>query len=133
MLEWKAEYSVGVARIDAQHRKLFDYVNELEQAMRKGQGRQVLDKVLGNLTAYTREHFATEEELMLKTGYPELGPHKAAHDGFVRRIEEFRCQHQAGEVGVTVELVSSLGDWVRNHVLGMDRKYAPHFAARKVA
>ncbi len=39
MLEWKAEYSLGLARIDAQHRKLFDYVNALEEAMRKGQGR----------------------------------------------------------------------------------------------
>jgi len=132
-LEFKPEYSVGVARIDAQHRKLFQWVNELEQAMGQGRGRDVLEKVLGGLVAYTREHFAAEEELMLKTSYPELAQHKAAHDGFIRRAAEFQQRHQAGELGVSVELVSSLGDWIRNHVLGMDKRYAPHMAARKVA
>lgn len=130
MLEWKAEFSLGLARIDAQHRKLFDYVNALEDAMRKGQGRQVLAKVLAGVAAYTREHFATEEELMQRAGFPELLPHKAAHEAFVKRVQEFQQKHQAGEVGVTVELVASLGDWVRNHVLGMDRKYAPHLQAK---
>jgi len=133
VLEFKPEYSVGVARIDAQHRKLFQWVNELEQAMRQGRGRDVLDKVLSGLVAYTREHFAAEEELMLKTGYPELAQHKAVHDGFIRRTAELQQRHQAGEVGVSVELASSLGDWIRNHVLGMDKRYAPHMAARKVA
>jgi hemerythrin len=106
MLEWKPEYSVGVAKLDTQHRKLFDYVNELEQAMRKGQGRAVLDKILANLSAYTREHFATEEELMRRTGYPAYAQHKAAHETFVKRVREFEQSHKAGEVGVTVELVS---------------------------
>jgi len=133
VLEFKPEYSVGVARIDAQHRKLFQWVNELEQAMRQGRGRDVLEKVLGGLVAYTREHFAAEEELMLKTGYPELAQHKAVHDGFIRRVAEFQQRHQAGELGLSVELVSWLGDWIRNHVLGMDKRYAPHMAARKVA
>ena len=113
--------------------KLFDYINELEQAMRKGQGRAVLDKILGNLSAYTREHFATEEELMRRAGFPGLAQHKAAHDAFVERVQQFQRSHQAGEVGVTVELVSWLGDWVRNHVAREDREYAPHFAASKVA
>jgi hemerythrin len=133
VLEFKPEYSVGVARIDAQHRKLFQWVNEREQAMGQGRGRDVLEKVLGGLVAYTREHFAAEEELMLKTSYPELAQHKAAHDGFIRRTAEFQQRHQAGELGVSVELVSWLGDWIRNHVLGMDKRYAPHMAARKVA
>lgn len=132
MLDWKPEFDLGVARIDAQHRKLFDYVNALEEAMRKGQGRQVLDKVLASVAAYTREHFATEEELMQRTGFPELLAHKAAHDAFVKRVQEFQRQHQAGEVGVTIELIASLGDWVRNHVLGMDRKYAPHLRAHGI-
>lgn len=133
MLEWKPDYSVGVARIDAQHRKLFDYVNELESAMRQGQGRQVISKVLRNLAAYTKEHFAAEEGLMRKAEYPDLARHKAVHDGFVAQVAEFERRHEAGELSVTVEVVSWLGDWVRNHVLKMDQQYAPHLASRKVA
>ncbi|MDW8131607.1 MAG: bacteriohemerythrin [Bryobacterales bacterium] len=132
MLEWKPEYNLGIASIDAQHRKLFDYVNTLEDAMRKGEGRQVLDKILSSVAAYTREHFGNEEQLMKRTGYAELLPHKAAHDAFAKQVQEFQRKHQAGEVGITVELVASLGDWVRNHVLGMDRKYAPHLRAHGI-
>ncbi len=92
----------------------------------------MLERVLSNVAAYTREHFATEEELMQRTGFQELAAHKAAHDAFVRRVQEFQRQHQAGEVGITVELVTALGDWVRHHVLGMDRAYGPHLQAKGI-
>ncbi len=133
MLEWKPEYSVGVPRIDTQHRKLFEYFNELEQAMRQGKGRDVLGRVLRNLVAYTGEHFATEEDLMRRTTFPELAQHKAAHDAFVEQALSFQRRYEAGEVGLTVELISSLTDWVRNHVLGMDQRYGPHLKAHQAA
>lgn len=71
MLEWKSEYSVGVERLDAQHRKLFDYFNQLDAAMQKGRGREVIGQVLANLASNTREHFRQEEDLMRRAAFPD--------------------------------------------------------------
>jgi len=37
---WKPEYSVSVKSIDADHQKLFDLLNQLFEAMSKGQSKK---------------------------------------------------------------------------------------------
>ncbi|MDW8131606.1 MAG: bacteriohemerythrin [Bryobacterales bacterium] len=133
MLEWKGDYSVGVERLDAQHRKLFDYFNELEGAMRKGRGRDVIGQVLANLASYTREHFRQEEELMRRVAFPALERHRQAHEAFVARVQELVRRQAEGDTSVTVEAAHSLADWLSKHILGMDREYAPYMAKAKVA
>lgn len=53
-----------------QHKKLVSMVNEMYQAMSQGKGNDVVGKVLNDLIAYTRTHFAAEEKLMQTNGYP---------------------------------------------------------------
>ncbi len=56
--EWKSEYSVGNAPIDADHQGLFALVRELEAAdMTDG----FLDDILWQLEQYAEGHFAREE------------------------------------------------------------------------
>ncbi len=133
MFEWKPEYSVGVSQIDAQHRKLFEYFAELDRAMRQGQGRQVVGKLLSALSAYTREHFAYEEDLMRRARYPDLDRHRRIHEAFVEQLKDFEQRNQQGEFSVTIDLAQSLTEWLRKHILGVDQQYAPHVQAAKVA
>ncbi len=133
MFQWKPEYALGIAQIDAQHRKLFEYFGELEQAMRQGQGRQVVGKLLSALTAYTREHFTHEEDLMRRAGYADLERHRSIHRTFVEHLKGFEQRHEQAEFSVTIDLAQSLSDWLRKHILGVDQQYAPHVKAAKVA
>jgi hemerythrin len=41
MFEWKNEYSVNIASIDAQHKKLFAIAEELHEAIRTGHPQQI--------------------------------------------------------------------------------------------
>ena len=42
-VEWSDEkYAIGVARVDEQHRRLFELLNELHDAMQEGEGRDVV-------------------------------------------------------------------------------------------
>ncbi len=134
-MEWKSDYSVGVARLDAQHRRLFDYFNELEGAMRKGRGREVIGEVLSKLASYTREHFGEEEEqeLMRRAAFPELERHRRVHEAFVARVQELVRRQAEGDTSVSVEAAHALSDWLSKHILGMDREYAPYMAKAKVA
>jgi len=62
--QWKDAYSVKVAALDNQHKKLFDLVNELHRAMRQGHGKDIAGDILLRLIEYTVHHFAGEEKLL---------------------------------------------------------------------
>ena len=64
LFTWSNRCSVGVKAIVSQHIKLFELINDLEQAMRKGQGSLVNAPLLRKLYDYTENHFAAEEKLM---------------------------------------------------------------------
>lgn len=73
--QWKDSYSVKVAALDNQHKKLFDLVNELHVAMSQGHGKDVAGDVLRRLIDYTVHHFSAEETLMQKHNFPGLIAH----------------------------------------------------------
>ena len=80
LFSWSDKYSVDVPSIDKQHKKLFDMLNELHDAMSTGNGSQLAPAILKRLVAYTQEHFVAEEAMMKQARYPDLASHKAEHD-----------------------------------------------------
>lgn len=54
--EWNHELSVGLSNIDKQHKSLIDYINELDDSMRQGKGKDVVGHTLKSLVDYTSTH-----------------------------------------------------------------------------
>ena len=46
VFRWTEAYSVNVEVLDQQHQELFEVVNELEQALRVGEGMVAIDRIL---------------------------------------------------------------------------------------
>jgi hemerythrin len=132
MFEWKQDYSLDHGDIDGQHQRLFELASDLHIAMTQGHGKEALSKTLANLVAYTKAHFANEERLMQAKHYPEFPEHKAAHDALTARVIEFQKEFEAGRVGMTIELLQFLKDWLRTHIGETDRKVAT-FLKKKAA
>jgi hemerythrin len=133
LLTWNDSYSVKVRQIDDQHRKLFDLINMLHDAMKGGKGSAVARDVLASLTAYTQTHFTEEERLMRDNGYPAYMEHKRAHDQLVARIRDFEKEVASGTASVSLGLMSFLKDWLLQHIQGVDRKYSPFLNAKGIA
>lgn len=133
LITWKPEYSVEIASIDLQHRKLVDLVNELHDAMRDGRGGDALGKVLRGLVDYTKNHFAAEEKLMADAGYADLPAHLVEHRELLKKVGEIaeRFEKTKG-AGLTIEVMNFLRDWLTKHILGTDKKYAPHLKSKGV-
>jgi hemerythrin len=132
MFAWKDSYSIGVIEIDAQHRRLFSLADELHTAMNTGKGKAVLEQVLQNLITYTKSHFAAEERLMQKCGYPELPAHKTQHDDLTAQVVTLQGEFQSGKAMLSIEVMQFLSNWLRQHIGGTDRKYVP-FVTGKAA
>jgi hemerythrin len=121
-LHWSSDLDTGIDVIDKQHKRIVDYLNELNVA-NEGGDQAVTNHVLGELVDYTLTHFAFEEELQERAGYPFLKAHKRVHEIFTRRVAEFQKRAAAGE-NVAPELLSMLKIWLVNHIKGDDADYA---------
>lgn len=132
LFDWTPAYSVRVRQFDDEHRRLFDIVNELNDAMRVGQGRFVLRAVLDNLLDYTRKHFGAEEEAMRRTRYTEAALHTEEHRKLTEQVEKLIAQYEKGETSITIDVLYFLRDWLQNHIMDTDQKYAAHLNANGV-
>lgn len=126
-LKWSDSLSVHVAEIDEQHQKLIQLINTLHDAMLEKKGKDVLAGILDELAAYTVYHFSTEEKYMENCKFPGLVFHKKEHDTFVGKVDSFIKDYQANRLGITIELMTFLKEWVSNHIQVTDKKYSDTF------
>ena len=68
---WTEKYSVKIAALDNQHKRLFAIINELNQALANGEGKAATDSVLRKLVDYAKAHFAAEESLLANINSPK--------------------------------------------------------------
>ena len=125
-LEWDDSFSTGVSKFDQQHRKLFDMVNELADAMQQKKSKEAIGRVLNGLAEYTVNHFADEERSFAQSRYPEENSHKELHKKLVDQVVELIGKFNTGETLLTQDVINFLQDWLVNHIKGTDKKYGQH-------
>ena len=127
LLQWDDSYSVSVVEIDNQHKKLVAIINELHDSMMKGSVKGVLDSTLKELIGYAGTHFKTEEKYFDEYGYAEAAAHKKEHSDFTRKVAGFKKEFEGGRMGLSIEVMSFLSDWLKNHIKTVDKKYSRFF------
>lgn len=122
LFAWKPEYAVHIPVIDEQHKRLFEIADQLHTAMMAGKANDSLGRILDDLVAYTKGHFATEERLMSSHNYPDLVRHKAEHERLTGQVVQFQRNFEAGKVMMTVEMLTFLRNWLDKHIRGTDQR-----------
>jgi hemerythrin len=130
LISWNSMMSVGVVEIDKQHQQLIGMINDLNQAMKEGKGKDVVSRIVKGLINYTASHFKTEEQYFDRFGYPEKASHMKEHSDFVKKVTEFQQGLESGQLALSVQVMNFLSDWLQKHILGVDKKYAPFFASK---
>ena len=132
LLEWRDEHSVGVWTLDAQHKQLIGFINELQLAIVSGRAKQVVEEMLQKLTVYAKTHIETEERMLRTHGYPDFVQHKAQHDAYTVKMQKFQQQHAAGQT-ISIELLKFLKEWWSHHILKIDRQYTDFLTSRNAS
>jgi len=133
LIQWNDKFNVGVRTLDGQHRQLIDIINELHEAMSKGQAKEVQASLLQRLGQYAAEHLNTEERMLNSNGYPDFVQHKAQHDNYIAKVRELEKQVGAGKLSLSVTLLPFLKDWWTGHIMKTDQQYAPFFKQKGVS
>ncbi|MDR2838993.1 MAG: bacteriohemerythrin [Azonexus sp.] len=120
-IHWTHDLDTGIDVIDHQHRRIVDFVNDLEAAQIMGDKARI-KSVVDDCVDYTISHFAFEESLQKEAGYPYWKPHKKVHELFARKVGEFQQRMELGD-DVAEELHNMLARWLVNHIKHDDADY----------
>lgn len=130
-LEWKEDYSVGVAEIDEQHKKIIEFVRELETCMSQNKDSTACKKILFEMSKYSDYHFATEEKYFREYGYEDKDEHIKEHVMYRARVKELKKMEREAnneEISrVIFKALDFLEDWWVGHLTHTDRKYIECF------
>jgi hemerythrin-like metal-binding protein len=73
-----------VSEIDQQHQELVNLLNRLNDAVKNNESREDIYRIIDDVIAFTRLHFATEEQLMIQSGYTDIEWHKDKHKQLIQ-------------------------------------------------
>jgi len=74
----------AVTLIDQQHQELVNLLNRLNDAVKNNESREDIYRIIDDVIAFTRLHFATEERLMIQSGYTDIEWHKDKHKELIQ-------------------------------------------------
>lgn len=117
---------MGNETLDAQHRQLLEYVNELHRALSENKASSRIEETMLFLDGYTYGHFDFEEMYMRAHDYPGLDEHIAKHREFVKRYRQFKFDLLIGKVSpqkLAPQVADFIGRWWVDHICLEDRKY----------
>ena len=127
-----ANFEIGIAELDAQHKRLHALLERLRVAVGKHYG-YATNAILDELSIETRIHFAVEESLMRILHYPDYERHKEEHDQLVARLAGLHAKLDEGKGALGFELAQLLKHWLTKHIMEVDQRYVSHFLARGIS
>lgn len=123
-MPWTPDLSVGVEKIDNQHKTWFEHAEKLFDAGKKHQAKEHIGELLDFLDNYTKKHFADEEQYMLSIHYPGYAEQKKAHTAFIAQLGKLHEEYNAsgGNILVILNANQIVVDWLTKHICNMDKK-----------
>lgn len=130
--EWTSDLETGNSEIDEQHKSLFALANELQTATEThAADRETVEDCVWQLTDYVTQHFADEQELMERAGYPALPVHIGLHDYLTGETMRMTARFMNGETLVPDDIAPFITTWLRRHIGEADRAFVEYLAAAR--
>jgi hemerythrin len=124
------KFAIGIAEIDAQHRRLFELLSEMKGWSGTDLEHAASLDILNSLSEYAAVHFAVEESVMRMLHYPSTAAHIAEHKRFADTLDIFR--HRLLKEQRSIDLVDFIKSWLVDHIDRVDRAYVEYFIAKGV-
>ncbi|MEI6986795.1 MAG: hemerythrin domain-containing protein [Rhodospirillaceae bacterium] len=127
IIEWRSEFSVGIASVDYEHQILIALINELHEILvpasaggSPGHG-DCCSGALARVHASVSAHFALEETVMRDRRYPGLDGHKADHELLLNDIRDIMESYERGNYEDSrTQLADRVSAWFSHHFRTFD-------------
>lgn len=124
--------SSDISIIAQQHLELVNLFNKLNSAVKNKQSREDIFKIIDEVIAFTRVHFATEEQIMVQSGYADVEWHMDRHRELIQ--DALHLSEKLANVGDEM-----FTDWFNHwpfarvlaHIQYADTQFEDHLAKSK--
>ncbi|MCL1992637.1 MAG: bacteriohemerythrin [Spirochaetes bacterium] len=129
VVKWSPTFSCGIKIIDDQHKDLIKLINDMynHSSGNPKEEREYFSKIIHRAVKYVKEHFQTEEKLMIITKFPGYHEHKKAHHDFTLTVIDAVKNFEEGKRFTLLDFTNFLKDWALSHIAFMDKDYANYF------
>ena len=116
---WSPEFSVGVDKVDEQHKKLFAMINTLHTAAIANDSTVDIERIIEEMASYVSYHFETEKSLLHHL--PEFEAHEREHWDFTKKTLQFASEyHQQPRKELAHTILDFLIRWLKGHIKAID-------------
>lgn len=131
-ITWNKSFSVNVKLIDAQHKKLFELINDVYAVLRGEEKKEVvtLDVIIHKLLAYIDFHFKTEEKYFHEFGYKRTEEHEVQHKFYEDKTKDLYKRYMEGkelDIDIRNEILRFIKEWIMDHIKISDKQYTECF------
>lgn len=122
MPHWSQELETGDARIDAEHREIYDRLNEIGAAIDRGSDPEALTRLITLLLDYAYLHFHHEEHAMACARCPFHERNCTAHRLFIERVKTWLVIVNSGTAPISLisDIYREGCTWIEHHIATVD-------------
>jgi len=127
-LEWNDEMSVGIPKIDEDHKRFILLIDELNRSIAERMKATEIKKRLFLIIEDTERHFEQEESFLRELRYPEAEGHARSHNQILNSLKNI--QRSFIPYGLEAEWLDAaliIKKILISHILTEDRQYANYF------
>ena len=126
LVEWRDEFSVGVASVDHEHRELIDLINETYENLMREDSESAVAEFLWELYAKISAHFAMEEKVMRDKRYDQYQDHKDDHERLLDDIRDIMDKYEDHQYFNDDVFGEDLRQWFTVHFKTKDARLHKH-------
>ncbi|MGC9109628.1 MAG: bacteriohemerythrin [Caldimicrobium sp.] len=121
LIEWNENFLTGIPEIDNQHKKIFNYLNNLYEYNKINlDNKDKIQKIQAFLESIER-HFEYEESLIDQYNLENGEDHKREHAFFREKIKEIFEKYGSSSYALTFEICKFVKDFYFSHIIYYDK------------
>ncbi len=126
-IQWDQSMATGIDSVDAQHKQLIAWLNDLLVSISQGRARSEVQGLLDQLGTYAATHFGNEEGCMARYKCPVAERNVRAHNQFVTTFTGLRDEYdrEGASAKLVVRVEVELLRWLSTHIKRTDTQLLP--------
>jgi hemerythrin len=120
-IQWDKKFEVGHLRIDHEHQVFLDLIRNVSQASERQEPKEWCMRLLKEVKKYADFHFFSEENIMLRAGYPDYVEHQQKHVELLAILEDRVHAYATDRISLEAVVVFMF-DWFAMHTTQTDKK-----------
>ncbi len=126
LIDWREEYSVGIASVDHEHREMINLINTVYDNLSSNASKGQIEDFLGEIYTKISAHFALEEKIMKTRRYDEYEDHKEDHEKLLDEIRDIMDFYETDDYFSDKDLADQLERWFSEHFRTRDARFHKH-------